>query len=59
MLKDPAQEEKKKKSNRVCRGGGWLNRAIFLVVSNRYSRSPGARSHNLGFRPVRNLKEKE
>ncbi|MBE6346189.1 MAG: PEGA domain-containing protein [Lentimicrobiaceae bacterium] len=39
-------------SNRVDRGGGWINNAEYCRVSNRSSFSPSDRSGNLGFRVV-------
>jgi len=59
MTKDPVQEEKGKTPNRVFRGGSWGNDAGGLVVSGRYYGGPGVRSRPLGFRPVRNVKERE
>ena len=58
-MRDPVQEEKGKTPNRVFRGGSWNYGAGFLVVSFRYDFSPGNRYGALGFRPVRNVKEKE
>jgi formylglycine-generating enzyme required for sulfatase activity len=57
-MRDPVQEEKGKTPNRVFRGGSWSNYADNLVVSARTYYSPGARGSSLGFRPVRNAKEK-
>lgn len=37
-------------SNRVRRGGSWINDAELCAVSYRYSYSPDSRYHNLGFR---------
>jgi formylglycine-generating enzyme required for sulfatase activity len=57
MTKDPVQEDKCKSSARVFRGGSWRNSADRLVASYRRP-SPGYRYPNLGFRVVRNAKEK-
>jgi formylglycine-generating enzyme required for sulfatase activity len=59
MLKDPVQKEKKESSFHVYRGGGWVGLAGNLVVSFRLRDSPGFRDYDLGFRPVRNAKEKK
>ena len=57
--KDPVQEEKGGSPNRVNRGGSWNSHADDLVVSYCIYFPPGYRSSTLGFRPVRNVKEKE
>ena len=41
-------------SRRVLRGGGWVDDATSLRVSNRYSSDPSYRSNYGGFRPARN-----
>ena len=56
--KDPTQTNKKKISYRIVRGGGWLYNADNLIMSYRGSISPGNRSDSVGFRLVRNEKEK-
>lgn len=56
--KDPVHDEKKESSYRVSRGGCWNRNADYLVVSYRLSLSPGFRNGSLGFRPVRNVKDK-
>jgi formylglycine-generating enzyme required for sulfatase activity len=58
MTKDLAQEENKESSYRVSRGGSWYLGAGYLVVSYRGYGGPGVRNFNLGFRLVRNEKEK-
>ncbi len=57
-VKDPVQTDNNESSDRVGRGGGWGGGADYLVVSLRAYYSPGDRSRLLGFRPVRNVKEK-
>jgi len=39
-------------SNRVLRGGSWINRPDFLRAANRYGNAPGFRFGSLGFRLV-------
>ena len=58
MTKDPAQEENKESPNRVYRGSSWNSHADDLVVSYRIYFPPSNRRCILGFRPVRNAKEK-
>ena len=58
MTKDPVQVEKKESSVRVFRGGCRDVGAIELDATERYDDSPGDCSSLIGFRPVRNLKEK-
>jgi formylglycine-generating enzyme required for sulfatase activity len=58
MTKDPVQTNNES-SHRVFHGGSCYNFTDPLVVSNRSGDGPGGRSNNLGFRPVRNVKEKE
>jgi len=41
-------------SDRVSRGGGWLDSAEFVRSANRYSYSPSNRYSDVGFRVVRN-----
>jgi len=41
-------------SNRVGRGGGWFNGAVFLRSAYRFYNSPATRLLSLGFRVVRN-----
>jgi len=47
---DPRGPEKA--TNRVFRGGGWINYAQYCRSAYRYWSSPDNRSVNLGFRPV-------
>ena len=56
--KDPMQTSKKKSSDRIVRGGGWLYSADILIMSYRDGISPGNRSDSVGLRPIRNAKEK-
>ena len=39
-------------TEKVLRGGSWLNNPAFLRASNRYSLEPGIRHSNIGFRCV-------
>jgi formylglycine-generating enzyme required for sulfatase activity len=52
------QTSKKKSSDRIVRGGGWLYSADILIMSYRDGISPGNRSDSVGLRPIRNAKEK-
>ena len=42
-------------SDRVYRGGGWGNIALYCRSADRLSSSPNNRSHNIGFRLARSL----
>jgi hypothetical protein len=57
MLRDSAQEEKKKNYPYIYRGGGLSCNASLLVASGRGYNSPHRHASGIGFRPVRNAKE--
>lgn len=42
-------------SSRVCRGGGWANRAWGCLSSNRYMGAPDGRNRILGFRVLKEI----
>ena len=51
--KNPVKDEKV--SDRVSRGGGWLNGAWYARLSRRVNFDPSLRHRNLGFRIVKNI----
>jgi formylglycine-generating enzyme required for sulfatase activity len=60
MTKDPVQTENKENEGRINRGGSWFNEADYFDVSHRHDDdSPDDRNNRVGFRLVRNVKEKK
>ena len=59
MKKDPVQEEKKKKSNRVYHGGSWGYSEDYINASERNRDLSYVGFSFLGLRTVRNVAPKE
>ena len=61
-MKNPISKKdkkKKKRSDRVFRGGGWYYEARYVRVSNRVRDEPSGRDLDLGFRIVRTKKNEK
>jgi hypothetical protein len=51
-------EDNRENPGRSARGSGWISDALLLVVFRRGIGEPGGHVNDLGFRLVRNTKEK-
>jgi formylglycine-generating enzyme required for sulfatase activity len=58
MMKYLAQEGNRGNPNRVFRGGSSHSDAMRIIASFRYDDIPSCSSYRIGFRPVRNAKER-